>query len=82
MMIVTVMELTEGKHVMLRVKGIETLQRVEQVVNDCASVFGDIVNIYEYPGEDEVRVLMTSGYASGTGFARMVVQLAELEGVF
>jgi len=80
-MIIQAVNLTEGKHYLLRVNDVTKFQQVERIVNQTATIFGDIVDVYKYPGEDEVRVLMAAGTASGTGFARMVTMLSDLEGM-
>lgn len=80
-MIVNAMNLTEGKHYMLRVKGINILQKVKEIVDKNASIYGEVVSVYEYPGEEEVRVLLSAGSSTSTGFARIVTKLADLEGV-
>jgi hypothetical protein len=80
-MIVNSVNLTEGKHYVIRVKGVGKFKEAKQIVYSNATIYGDNVDVYEYPGENEVRILLKSELASSTGFARMIAQLADLEGV-
>lgn len=77
-MIVNRVDVTEGPHMILRVSEKVGLERVKGIVSGWSHAIPMTkVCVYEYPGENEIRVLMPVDTSSA--FASIVTGLADAE---